>query len=150
LNEDARDVKVKTDFIQRRVGGSGTEEKEANNILQKHMQDSVEKVGTNGRGTRIKLRTDKPENFIQDYENLQNAVNEMLSDSNKAIADPATNDTLRECRELLADYKDTYESLKSQVATGAAYNAQIAMGNTGKSISSISSYTDYKAYKQAA
>ena len=147
LNEEARDVKVVKDGIQRRVGGTGAEEEEANKILQDKMGDSATEAGK--KGSRIKLRTGKPEDFIEDYNNLQEAVDEMLSSDNEAISDPSINDTLRECQELLADYKDTYDSLKSQMATGAIYNTQIAMGSTGKSVSDISSYNDYNAYKTA-
>ena len=150
LKEDAQQVKVKDGYVQRQVGGAGAEEVEANSILQKAMGESVVKF--RDRGTRIKLRTDSAEHFVEDYDKLQTAVDNMLKSSNSRVKDPNINDTLRECQELLSTYQEEYNSLKSQIATGAAYNAQIAIGNvakTGHSVSNINKYTDYKKYKQA-
>lgn len=150
LKEDAKQVKAKDGYVQRQVGGAGAEEVEANNILQEAMGESV--VKTRNRGTRIKLRTDSAEHFVEDYEKLQTAVDNMFKSSDSRVKDPNINDTLRECQELLSTYQEEYNSLKSQIATGAAYNAQIAIGNvakTGHSVSNISKYTDYKKYKEA-
>ena len=149
LKEDAKQVKAKDGYVQRQVGGAGAEEVEANSILQKAMGESV--VATRNRGTRIKLRTDSAEHFVEDYGKLQTAVDNMLKSSDSRVKDPNINDTLRECQELLSTYQEEYNSLKSQIATGAAYNAQIAIGNvakTGHSVSNINKYTDYTKYKQ--
>ena len=150
LKEDAKQVKAKDGYVQRQVGGAGAEEIKANEILQKAMGGSV--VKTRDYGTRIKLRTDSAEHFIEDYDKLQTAVDNMFKSSDSRVKDPNINDTLRECQELLSTYQEEYSSLKSQIATGAAYNAQIAIGNvakTGRSVSNISKYSDYKSYKDA-
>ena len=149
LKEDAKQVKAKDGYVQRQVGGAGAEEVKANKILQEAMGESV--VKTRDRGTRIKLRTDSAEHFVEDYDKLQTAVDNMLKSGDSRVKDPNINDTLRECQELLSVYQEDYNSLKSQIATGAAYNAQIAIGNvakTGHSVSNISKYTDYKKYKE--
>ena len=150
INDQARDVKYneKGNYIHRQVGGAGKEEEEANKILQEELGEERIKRSRD-RGTNIKLRTTDAETFIGDYEALQRAVNRMLSDSDENISNPGINDTLRECNELLSDYKETYESLKSQVASGASYNAQIAMGSVDTSVSDIKSYSDYTAYKKS-
>ena len=148
LKEDAKQVKAKDGYVQRQVGGAGEEEDEANQILQKAMGSSV--VKTRDRGTRIKLRTDSAEHFIEDYDKLQTAVDNMYNSPDSRVKDPNINDTLRECLELLSTYQEEYNSLKSQVASGAVHNAQIAMGNVGKSVSDIKSYTDYADYKTVA
>ena len=149
LKEDAKQVKAKDGYVQRQVGGIGTEEELANDILQKTMGESV--VKSRNRGTRIKLRTDSAEHFVEDYDKLQTAVDNMLKSGNSRVKDPNINDTLRECQELLSTYQEEYNSLKSQIATGAAYNAQIAIGNVAKaghSVSNINKYSEYKNYKQ--
>lgn len=149
LKEDAKDVKIKEDYVQRHVGGAGEEEEKAIQIIQEAMGGSAKK--TRARGTKIQLRTDSAEHFVEDYDKLQTAVDNMLKSSDSRVKDPNINDTLRECQELLSTYKEDYDSLKSQIATGAAYNAQIAIGKvakTGNSISNISDYNTYKNYKQ--
>jgi hypothetical protein len=96
----------KDGYVKRHVGGSGTEEATAVSILQKY------KFSGSGTGADIKLRTSPPEAFLEDYNALQDAVNEMKASSNAKVRDPGTNDTLRECMEILSAYRSKYETLR--------------------------------------
>ena len=152
LKEDAKQVRTREGYIVRKVGGvnggGGTEETQANSILRKYMQYTR----STANNTNIKLRTDTPENFVEDYENLQKAVDEMYASKDERVRDASTNDTLRECQELLSTYQAEYESLKASIASGDSLTVQKAVGaaaGQGYSVSNITDYESYTAYKKA-
>lgn len=151
IKEGAKQVRSKEGYIVRKVGGvnggGGTEETQANTILRKYMQYTK---ATNNN-TNIKLRTDTPEHFVEDYENLQKAVDEMYASEDARVRDSSTNDTLRECVDLLSTYQEEYNSLKASISTGSSLKVQTAIGaaaQRGHSVSNIKNYDDYVSYKR--
>ena len=145
-------------MIIRKVGGvdsSADEEKQAWDIIDKYLKDSgqSERRRRNNRETGlVKIRTTSSQIFIEDFERLQNAAQEMMNSPIPEVSNPAINDTLREINDLLENHRTHYEQLKQQQAVidqynivGSANSLSKVQGVTNK-IEEVNSFDEYSAY----
>lgn len=142
------DAEIKNGAVVRHVGGwnsiNGTEESESVDILEKAGLGTVD--GT-GAGIDVSLDMSDSSKFLEDYEALQAAAEQIKSD-----VGTKNNDTYREVQEILDASKEDYEKLKEMQAEADKYGvfkAKSDLEAEGKDITDINSLKEYQEYKDA-
>ena len=127
--------KVKNKTIKWHVGDAGSDigEKKLAKILGQNFD---------GEGVNITLDATDPKAFVEQYEKLQQFVEEMEEAGHTA------DDTYREVKEGIDAAVESYEKLKTLVEDGRAYEIKEYVDDQGIDLSAIASYEKYIEVKR--
>lgn len=125
----------------------GNEEKKAADIVKSKMGDRF-KMDGDGQGGDLTLDASDSVNFLEDYEAMVAARDEMAKQLGDELGD---SDVYREINELIENTKDQYNDLKTNVETMDQFSYVKAAQNMkadGKNVTDVDSYAEYEEYKQ--